>query len=192
MRSASEPIFTVGLLALGVLTSVAADGRLQDDGMFRAVLEQLSRDGATSRWVVQATPLRLVRPSAADWAWFGLSTKALQEKVAGTSDSISADLKDGLFPRATSLLTAQDLQRLRVALREPDSGEVWAAFRRRHHVQAFYAFSSPIVSDDGLNALVYYSLTCGPQCGESGFVLLDRASVDGPWSVAKQLPKAIS
>jgi hypothetical protein len=193
MRNAGESILAVGLLALSVFTSIAANGRLQaEDGIFSSVLNQLARDKSLSRWVVQATPLRLVRPSSADWTWFGPSAKALQAKVAGAPDSASADFTDGVFPHDTSLVPTLDLQRLREALRAPDAREVWAAFRRQHRVEAFYAFSTPIVTDDGLTALVSYSRTCGPQCGESGFVLLNRASLDAPWRVTKQLPKAIS
>jgi hypothetical protein len=92
----------------------------------------------------------------------------------------------------TTLVAAPVLLELRRTLAGADSMGAWTALRQQYGVGVSYAFSRPVVAEDLLSALVFYALTCGPQCGESGFVWLTRSSQDSRWSVAKQLPVAIS
>ncbi len=92
------------------------------------------------------------------------------------------------------MLGREDEQRLRnrLTLAFPDGRDAWATFQRQFDAHALYGFSVPIVTDDRLDAFVYYSVTCGPQCGQTGFVLLHRVSPDGVWKITHDLPKTIS
>jgi hypothetical protein len=194
MRAIQSAVHAIALVLWVVGSSPQAPSAVefQDQGLFRALLAHLSRDRTSALSVVQVTPLGLRKPSASDWAWFGLPTNALQTKVDGAGSSASANFRPESFPPTTALLPEENLQRLRRALKAPDSREAWGRFRQQYNVQAVYAFSNPIVTDDGLNAFVVYSFTCGPQCGQSGFALLYRASRDASWNVVKELPTAIS
>jgi hypothetical protein len=193
MTGAARSLAALVIVAWGASTTVAPLSARQapDDGVFAAILKDRPGTEPPFRWAVSATPLPVVRPSATDWAWFGPSTRALEEKVASGPDAAPADFHAAAFPPNVSLLTTTDVEFLREALRGPDSRNVWEAFLVQHHVRALYAFSTPVVTDDGLRALVFYALTDGVQSGRSGFFLLHRASRDAAWSVL-ELPKSMS
>lgn len=57
---------------------------------------------------------------------------------------------------------------------------------------AWLAFSSPIVSKDGLHAFVHYRAECGGLCGEEGYVWLRRSSIEGAWQLALELTSRVS
>jgi hypothetical protein len=149
----------------------------------------LVRPGRSSVAVVDATPIPLVQPTASQWIWFGDSAAALRSEVESTVE-ITPDLFTiGSFPPSTHLVPRADLQPLRGGL---ETMPRWAVFRDRYGAREVFAFSRPVVTDDGLDALVYRVLTDGPGSGRTDLFWLHRAARSDAWSVAKELPISIS
>ena len=163
-----------------------------DRQVFAVLLPALSRDGAAS-YIVEVTPLPVPQPSDSDWEWFGSAARPLRAKVEAVKETSAKPFSNVSLPSAVVLVPREELSDLfRYPLDGKGLEEIWLSFRQRFKVQSFYRFSRPVVTEDGLAALVSYSHSCGSLCGESGFVWLRRASRSDRWAVAKLLPKVVS
>ena len=67
-----------------------------------------------------------------------------------------------------------------------------AFFSDSSSIQTYQRFSRPVITDDRLNALVWFSHACGSLCGEAGYAWLQRSSTTAEWVVVKRLPKVVS
>ena len=162
------------------------------DEIFRLLLVDRLRDAKpNSVTVIEATPLRFPRLTESQWAFLGAPVQTLRLKSERGAESTQDTFALDLFPPSTQLVAPAELQPLRRAPLD-DLLKSWAAFRDRFGAQTFYAFSSPVVSDDGLDALVFRATACGPQCGQTDVFWIHRAARSEPWSIAKVLLMGIS
>lgn len=160
--------------------------------IFRLLLVNRPRDAKPNNvTVVQATPLRFPRLTDSQWSFFGAPVQTLRLKIESSAEFTPDTFALELFPPSTQLVPQAELQPLGGAPLD-DLVRSWAAFRDRFRAQAFYALSRPVVSDDGLDALVFRATSDGPQSGRSDLFWLHRAAPSEPWSIAKQLPMGIS
>jgi hypothetical protein len=169
---------------------LGASARGADRGIYEATLRDLFRGSLPAAFVIQSMPLSLPQPSASDWNWFGPATGTLQATVEATAPVAAAPFSSELFPAGTTLMSREDL--MAFFRNAPNLNDRWGAFRERFKVTAFEGFSRPATTDAGLDALVYYSHSCGSLCGESGFAWLHRSSTTATWVVEKRLPKVVS
>jgi hypothetical protein len=162
-------------------------------GVYEAMFKALLRGDLPTVLVVQAVPLSLPSPSAADWQWFGAGTEALRIKVETSRPSDVEPFAVDAFPPGTQLVPREAIQELfRTAPPGRSPEDRWIPFRTRYKAQTFQGFSRPVQSQDGLDAFLYYSHNCGSLCGQSGYAWLHRASSGSVWTVAKRLPKVVS
>jgi hypothetical protein len=192
-------IAVLALLIIGSFGHIQATPKPQraseERGIYTAVLASLFRQNVPSALVVETRPLLLRNPSAADWQWLGPDTSTLRSKVesealrAATSTAFTPEL----FPPGTTLVSREDIAELfRTAPPGQTTEDRWLPFRTRFHVQTYQGFSRPVVTDDGLNALVWFSHACGSLCGEAGYAWVQRSSTTAEWVVVKRLPKIVS
>jgi hypothetical protein len=94
-----------------------------------------------------------------------------------------------VFPTGTRLVSAKNVQEIFAG-----SGieENWSAFRRQFKSKGWLAFSAGLLTDDQLNALVYYEARCGGLWGEGGYVWLRRDTAKSSWRIAKKIIAWIS
>jgi len=182
----------ISVVLLAIQTRGITQAR-EDRGIYEAVIKALLRGDLPSALVIQAPPLGLPLPSASDWRLLDPEISTLQTKVEaarlGPADSFSGES----FPPGTQLVPKEQIEELfRTAPRGNSLEDRWLPFRSRFNVSSFQAFSRPIITDDGLNALVYYSHSCGTLCGETGYAVLHRSSLSEAWVVARRLRKSVS
>jgi len=167
-----------------------AGGQEGDRQIYVALLRDLFRGSLPASYVIQTMPLSLPQPSAYDWRWLGSGTAALQAKVEATKPLPAVAFSAGSFLDPTTLVSKEELVAF---FHDGPAGtslnDRWRAFHERFKVEAFQAFSRPVVTDAGLDALVYYSNSYGSQGGEAGFAWLHRSSPSAAWAVEKRLPK---
>ena len=184
----------VGRTAVAFVMAVGSFAQAVDgeDEIFRLLLVDRLRDAKpNSVTVIQATTLRFPRLRDSQWAFFGAPVQTLRLKIESSAEFTPDAFALELFPPSTQLVSQAELQPLGGAPLD-DLLRSWAAFRDRFRAQTFYAFSSPVVSDDGLDALVFRATSCGPQCGRTDLFWIHRAARSEPWSIAKELPMGIS
>jgi hypothetical protein len=163
-----------------------------EEEIFRLLLvDRLRGAKPDSVTVVEATPLRFPRLTEWQWEFFGAPVQTLRLKSERSAEFTLDTFALGWFPPSTQLVPQAELQPLRRAPLE-DLLRSWAAFRDRFGTEKFYAFSSPVVSDDGLDALVFRATSCGPQCGRTDLFWIHRAAPSESWSIAKVLNMGIS
>lgn len=93
-----------------------------------------------------------------------------------------------MFPPGTTLVSREEISELILTApsgRTPE--DRWQPFRARFNVQSYQGFSRPVLSDDGLNALVWFLHSCGSVCGKGGYAWLQRASLTSEWVFVKSL-----
>lgn len=166
---------------------------VDERGIYHAVLMSLFNGNVPAPLVVQTMPLAMPPPSESDWTWFGPGTKELRATVSLAVPVAPMAFVVELFPAATTLATWEEILEL-FQTAPPGGGPEgrWLPFRTRFKAQTFQGFSRAVVSDDGLNALVYYSYACGSTCGEAGYAWLQRSAINSTWAVIKRLPKVVS
>jgi len=161
-------------------------------GIYYAVLASLFRT-VPSALVVQTMPLPMRNPTASDWEWLGRGASTLRSKVEADAPSDATAFKVELFPAGTTLVSREEIDELfRTAPRSRIPEDIWLPFRTRFNVQTYQGFSRPVITDDRLNALVWFSHACGSLCGEAGYAWLQRPSTTAEWVVLKRLPKVVA
>jgi len=183
---------TIGVVLLAVQTRGIAQAR-DERGIYEAVIKMMLRGDLPSALVIQTPPLVLRLPSASDWRMLSPESDTLQTKIEaarpGSADPISGES----FPPGTQLVPKEQIEDLfRTAPRGNSPEDSWIPFRARFNVSSIQAFSRPIITNDGLDALVYYSHSCGTLCGETGYAVLHRSSPSEAWVVARRLRKSVS
>jgi hypothetical protein len=185
----------VGLLGHSISNSQAST---DERGIYQAVLASLF-DGRVPSALVVTTPVLAMRvPAAWQWQQLGVAAEALRSKVdariqAQAVQSSSATFPVEWFPAGTTLVPYGEIEELlRSAPRGGTPENVWIPFRTRFGVPTYQGFSLPVLSDDQLNALVWYRHSCGSLCGEAGFAWLQRRSPAAEWVVVKRVPTAIA
>jgi hypothetical protein len=158
-----------------------------DADIFAVLLPGLARNDGGSNYVVDETPLGARKLSDAEWQWLGPRTAALRA-VSETLAAVPVGPFDSAsFPPRVTLITrdvAQKYQRAEEA--------VWVQFRDEFKTRSLWRFSRPVITDDGLDALVWSAQACGSMCGRTDVHWLHRVSRSDPWTIAKSLPKGIS
>ena len=164
--------------------------QLADDrDLYTALLQNILHVPVVTAAVVDASPMALTPLSDTDWRMLGSLGPQLRAKVDRRRPGPPVPFTTASFPPGTRVIAAEDIESVLTA-RPPAGG--WFAFQERFKIHSFQAFSRAVVSDDGLDALVRYSHTCGNQCGETGFALLHRNSTRDRWLVTRRLPKIMS
>jgi hypothetical protein len=171
-----------------------------DRGVYEAVLSVLLGRDLPSVLVVEAMPLSLPAPPAVVWQRFGAGTEALRIEFERGALPVLEPFSVETFPPGTQLVSREEIEELfrtgqelfRTAPRERSPEDMWIPFRTKYQAQTYQGFSRPVKSADGLDALVYYSSSCGMACGKGGYAWLHRASLGAPWAVSKWLDTAIS
>ena len=184
----------LGMAAAGPTTT--ASGRPAQDsadrGIYEAMLIVLLRGDLPSVVVVQAVPLPLPAPSAADWQWLGAGSDALRIAVERSRPLAVEPFVVEAFPPGTQLVPREEIEEQFRSAPRGRPEDIWTAFSARYKAQSFQGFSRPVKSENGLDAFLWYSHSCGSLCGESGYAWLHRASSDVAWAVSKRLPKVVS
>jgi len=179
----------IATAALMIASSPPAD----DPGLYQAMLVNLAGDSTTSTFVVQSTPVQMSAPTEADWERLGIETAALKTAVAASPAADTAPFGAASFPAGVKLVSREAVQALfRTAAAGATIDDRWKTFRERYAAKSLQGFSRPVITADGLEALIYYTHSCGSLCGEAGYAWLRRASKTAPWRVAKRLPKVIA
>jgi hypothetical protein len=159
-----------------------------DVDIFAALLRNSASVGGSSIVVVDETPLPVQRLSDSEWQWFGPRTAALRI-LAETAATVPADRFDSAsFPPVVTLITRDVAQRFWRAREEA----MWTQFRDEFKTRSLWRFSRPVITADGLDALVWSAEACGSMCGRTDVLWLHRVSRSDPWIVAKSLPKSVS
>lgn len=182
---------TAALVAAVALSMTIARAQTSDTaGIMAAVIADLYLNKPPANVVVEETPLAFAPPSTDDWQSLGGDTAALQKKIAGATTVATLYTQDEL-PKGTTLVARQVI--LDAFHWEPgtDLNARWATFRETFKAPSWERFSRPVITDDGLDALVTYGHGCGPLCGEGGYAWLHRVSRSAPW-VVKRLVKIVS
>jgi hypothetical protein len=184
---------SIGVVLLTVQTPGIAQAP-EERGIYEAVLKMLLGRSLPSALVMQTPPLVLPHMSASEWRILDPDTSStLQTKVEAARSAPTDSFSGGSFPPGTQLVPKEQIEELfRTAPSGNSPESSWLPFRSRFNVSSFQAVSRPIITDDGLNALVYYSHSCGLLCGETGYAVLYRSSLSEVWVVARRLRKSIS
>jgi hypothetical protein len=164
---------------------IAVEGR--DADIFAVLLLGVSRDDGGSNYVVDETPLGARKLSDAEWQWFGPRTAALRAVSETVAAAPAGPFDSASFPRRVTLITRDVAQKYRRA-----EEAVWVRFRDEFKARSLLRFSRPVITDDGLDALVWSAQACGSMCGRTDVHWLHRVSRLDPWTIAKSLPKSIS
>ena len=133
-----------------------------------------------------AEPMPTIGGSGALASWlaeFDELPQSLRQAVSQPTPTGARDFAVGDFPSGTRVVSPS-------AIREHVTGSLedsWSAFTRRHNAYGWMSFSDVLFSDDGLDALVYYSAACGSLCGEAGYAWLHRDSAQSRWSLKKKI-----
>jgi hypothetical protein len=156
--------------------------------IFAALLRNTASVGGSSIVIVDETSLQVQRLSDSEWQWFGAQTVALRA-VAERAAATPADRFDSAsFPPGVTLITRDVAQRFWRAREEA----IWTQFREEFKAQSLWRFSRPVITEDGLDALIWSAQACGSMCGRTDVLWLHRVSRSDPWMIAKSLPKAVS
>ena len=181
---------TILIMAMGLTAPLAAPRQPKapdstDDraAIYRLVFERLFPNSLPPL-TVDVRPLSI--PSIArmspDWrAQFDDVPEPLR-KVALSGREEPLDRHASLaFPLGTAL-------RPRETLVAPASSSVpW----QRPSSSTWQAFSLPVLSPTGLDALLYYEHHCGARCGHGAYVWLHRDRPSGTWRIEKHVPSAV-
>jgi hypothetical protein len=159
--------------------------------IYESILRDLGGKASGSVFVVELMPRYLISPSEEDWRFFGSGAEALHLKANALEITAVSPFRLESFPEGTQLMLREQIQDFfRNAPAGTSSKDKWRMFRERFKAQSFEAFSRPLVTEDGLDALIYYSSTYGSLGCETGYAWLHRQSTTAPW-VVQRLPKTV-
>ena len=162
--------------------------------IYSAVLDSLFGGKAPAAWVIETMPLSMPTPVASDWGWLGEGTAGLRALVEARAEPPPPKpFTRDHFQTGTILVPREEIAELfRNAQADGTPESRWLPFRSKFKVQSYQGLSEPVITADGLNALVWYSNACGSLCGEAGYAWLRRPSLRAAWAVVKRLPKVVS
>lgn len=190
-------LLVVGLVA-GPIGVGAQQGRSDSraPGIYEAVLTAIFKGSLPTRIVVQARPLPFRSPEPFDWSRFGADAEPLRAALASEENSapVGRDILDlQRLPKGTALVSREEIEDFFRSMRAPQSlEERWTQLREKLGVQSYQGLSVPVVSGDGLTAVVWYSHSCGSLCGQGGWAVLKRAPTGADWTVVQQIVKVVS
>jgi hypothetical protein len=165
-------------------------------GIYEPVLSAIFKGSLPARIVVQAKPLPFRSPESFDWSRFGSDADPLRAVVTPPENPASPDLDIldlRVLPKGTVLVSREEIEDFFRSMRAPQRFEdQWTQLRAKLGVQSFQGLSRPVVSHDGLTAVVWYSHSCGSLCGEGGWAVLKRPTTGADWVVVQQIVKVVS
>jgi len=105
-------------------------------------------------------------------------------RLAGRASPTSA-LRHNVadFPAGTRLVPEAEIE----SIFEPNLENGWTIFKRRYASDKWLSFSQVLLTDDGLDALVYYETRCGGLCGEGGYTWLHRDLGQSHWLIRRKI-----
>jgi hypothetical protein len=189
-RTCRHFVWTATVIFAWALSTLYAQSAVKglDADIFAALLRNTASVGGSAIIVVDETSLPVQRLSDSEWQWFGPGTAALRA-LAETAAAAPADRFDSAsFPPWVTLIGRDVAQRFWRAREEA----VWTQFREEFKARSLWRFSRPVITADGLDALVWSAQACGSMCGRTDVLWLHRVSRSDPWIVAKSLPKSVS
>jgi len=123
--------------------------------------------------------------SATDWlAKFGDVPAELRQAASRQAPTKIGEMSASMLPPRTRIVSTQAVDAIFTG---SDLDAHWIAFYRQFDARGWISFSDVIVTDSGLDALVYYESRCGGLCGEGGYVWLHRGTSRSQWVVTKQV-----
>jgi hypothetical protein len=181
---AATVIFACTLSPLSAQSAVSCDADI-----FTVLLRTHAGVDGGPTYVVDETPLFPVQKlSDSEWQWFGPSTTALRTVAETVAVAPAGRFDSASFPPWVTLITRDVAQKFLGGREEA----IWAQFREAFKVRSIWRFSRPVITEDGLDALVWSAQACGSMCGRTDVHWLHRASRSDPWTVAKSKPKTVS
>jgi hypothetical protein len=78
------------------------------------------------------------------------------------------------------------------AVFSPDPLSGWSRLEQAIGARTWQAFSRPVLSADGLQALIYAEHHCGTVCGHGKYFWLSRSDTSDKWRISRQVLKWIS
>jgi len=147
-----------------------------------------------SRIVVRATPLPVRCLSDRLWASFGADAERLKAVLdpactTATREAGLVPFTAQSFPAPVEVVSEGELDRARDTA---DTMTWWTQFAAKYGVREFSAFSHPVVSDDGFDALLYRAQFCGDLCGRTDLYWLHRDSATDSWALVKDVLISVS
>ena len=164
-------------------------------GLYAPLLHERYHATPASQMVVKdmAVAMPTLRGSSSGWLrQFSEVPSELRRAARQPSPTKPHRLDASLFPPGTRLVSAESVEAIFAGSGIQESGENWSAFGRQFRAKGWLSFSVGLVSDDQLDALVYYQVQCGGLCGEGGYVWLRRDAVSSPWRIAKKIIRSMS
>lgn len=160
--------------------SVTTDQSLAEPGIYGCLLKALSDQPQHSVLVVELLPVPLVRPTESQWDRFGPGAAALRLK--GSLAEAGVPFSPAWFHAGTQLASRDEIQKALALDRS-----AWVPFRQQFSADGYLALSRPLMSDDGLHALVWYRRQWCRICGDGGYAWLHRQSKSDEWRVEQRL-----
>ena len=78
------------------------------------------------------------------------------------------------------------------AMFSPDPSSGWSRLQQATGARSWQAFSRPVLSADGLQALIYAEAHCGSLCGYGKYFWLSRRDTRDKWRITSQILSWIS
>jgi hypothetical protein len=178
----------MAVLSLTVVASAAVPppGAKPEAEVYATLIQSSSTTRERSIVVVKDVAVlmpTLIDSSAAGRQEFDRIPAALV-RLAGRASPTSArrhNVAD--FPAGTRLVPEAEIQ----AIFERDVEKGWTVFKRRYASDKWLSVSEVLLTDDALEALVYYETRCGGLCGEGGYAWLHRDLVQSRWLMRKKI-----
>ncbi|HEX5069576.1 MAG TPA: hypothetical protein VFV78_05105 [Vicinamibacterales bacterium] len=152
-------------------------------GINDAVVAAIFKDGkGPLSFVVRAEYRPMVKPNNGIVAKLGSVPAELFRKVeqAVATPPAPGELHAAAnFPAAAHIVPGEELTML--VRGAPIGTNGYPALQEKYQTRDMLSFSRPVMTDDRLNVLVWYSHGCGSLCGSVGYVLLRRETITSPW-----------
>ena len=158
-----------------------------------AVLNAIFSPPPPKTFVVFAEYRRMRAPDEPSWQRFssglpdfGSVPSDLRQRVVAASTETPAptDLHTAdQFPSGALILPSAEVGALTRS--GPPDMRSYPALRAKYGVDSVLSFSRPVMTTDGLDAVVYYLHGCGSACGTFGYVWLHRPSRTARWAAKR-------
>lgn len=185
--------FVLARLPMTLLTVALLAGHLQvaTAEIYSVILATLSPSGKVI--VIESDALgisRIFREANPSWrAQFNNWPAELLAVLEGTSSSPPpGPLSQADVPPGARLISRSRIHDIFRA--DPMNG--WSQFRQVTGAPSWQGFSKPILTADGLHALVYAEHYCGIVCGQGEYLWLSRTDEQAGWGVKARVVSWIS
>lgn len=151
-------------------------------GIYEAVARAVLKDGVPAAFIV-IDDWRPVPPATA-WVWERLPgvPAELRKKVAELPKPPVGETGEHYkvedLPQGARLVTVDEIRPV-VSRWPPGTNPIEEKYGTKWQL----SFSKPVMTDDGLDAVVYWGYGCGPLCGAGGYAWLHRTARGSAWAV---------